>query len=195
MNKIWLLVGLGNPGIRYELTRHNVGFLFIDNLIDKHEEYIREGAKEKDVKWWFLQSPSLPPCLLAKPQTYMNLSGRAVEVLCNRHCIPPSRLLVIHDDLDIKFGKIKLKWNGGSAGHRGVNSIISHLSTRDFYRIRIGIGRPEQDNNVTDYVLSPFKEEELILLGRILEAASEGCTIFLSQGLERGSNYINGFTL
>ncbi len=195
MDKAWLLTGLGNPGARYELTRHNVGFLFIDNFIDRYQDHIREGKEEKKVKWWILQAPSLPLCILAKPQTYMNLSGRGVSFLCERYTVPPSRLLVIHDDLDIELGRMKLKWGGGSAGHRGINSIISYLGTKDFYRIRIGIGRPAAGKDIKEYVLSTFEDNELISLGKVLEAASEGCTIFLTQGFEKGASYINGFKL
>ncbi len=195
MDNTWLIVGLGNPGKGYELTRHNVGFLFIDFLIDEYHDYVGEGREGGDLQWWPLKMPSLPLCILAKPLTFMNLSGIAVEKLCHLHSIAPPNLLVVHDDLDIELGRMKLVYRGGGAGHRGVLSIISTLKSKDFYRIRIGIGRPSKGEAIRDYVLSPFEEGEIKVLPYILEAAVKGCIIFLRKGLDAGRNLINAFRL
>jgi peptidyl-tRNA hydrolase, PTH1 family len=153
-----LIVGLGNPGWRYANTRHNVGFRVIYSLGEAHRIVLRhhlptavygEGTIEGQV------------VVLALPLTYMNASGKAAADLCAHLLIPANDLIVIHDDLDLPLGHVRLKMKGGDAGHHGVQSIIDHLGTGEFPRIRIGIGRPASRDEIVAYVLSPFTPDEL----------------------------------
>jgi len=147
-----VVVGLGNPGAKYEKTRHNAGFVFLDHLASMY------GVG------WSLQSRfqgALAECViggqrlvLLKPQTFMNLSGVSVGGVLRYYKFQPSELLVIHDELDLPEGVIRLKRDGGHAGHNGLKDIISHIATRDFYRLRVGIGRPSAGSDVANYVLS-----------------------------------------
>lgn len=191
MGTIRLIVGLGNPGPKYTYTRHNIGFLFVDYLkrkinpncevfLSKDYELFELSIATKDVK-------------IIKPYTFMNLSGKAVSHIVVKEKVAANELLVVHDDLDIDFGKSKLKYGGGAAGHRGVISIINSLGTRDFFRLRIGIGRPNSSEKIPikDWVLSNFSKKELEKLDEIFEALSQGLEIFLSSGYERGVSFIN----
>jgi PTH1 family peptidyl-tRNA hydrolase len=182
-----MIVGLGNPGPKYKYTRHNVGFLFVDRLISLKRAYIcREFKKNNEYEFIELDDPSLPDCVVIKPLTYMNLSGKAVKKLSDKFNIPPEYIFVVHDDLDISFGRMKLKFGGGIAGHRGLKSIVESLETRDFYRLRIGIDRPRKDEpiSVRDYVLSPFSDTELKLLTFLLDKAIEGMYLFFQEGYD-----------
>lgn len=165
-----LIVGLGNPGSRYHATRHNVGFLVIDALAAAHRLAIR---KELPTAQYGEGSIGARRVVLAKPLTYMNVSGVAVAALCTHFAISSSELLVIHDDLDLVLGRIKLKTKGGDAGHYGVRSVIAHLGTGDFARLRVGIGRPPTKEEIVPYVLSPFARDELSLLEEAIRMAVE----------------------
>ncbi|GAB6888084.1 aminoacyl-tRNA hydrolase [Desulfothermus okinawensis JCM 13304] len=190
-----MLVGLGNPGPEYEITRHNVGFLFVDQLKSKRERYIRSLHANKLCESFMLADPKIPWCIVVKPLTFMNLSGVAVEKLANDFNISPENIFVIHDDLDIGLGRMKLKFGGGHAGHNGLKSIINHLGTRDFYRLRIGIGRPGPDKkiNIRDWVLSPFEDFEMTVVKKVLDIGIQGIYCFFSQGKDNAINFINGF--
>lgn len=153
-----LVVGLGNPGDRYARTRHNVGFQVLDSLgLDFHQKFQGLCAQSGDV-------------LYLKPQTFMNCSGDSVLAALSFYKIKPENLLVIHDELDLPFGIIRLKKSGGHAGHNGLRDII-RLIGPDFSRIRIGIGKPEQKTQVVDYVLSPFTPTEESKLPKLYEQA------------------------
>lgn len=154
-------MGLGNPGLRYEATRHNVGFQVLDTLGATHHIVLR-GRLPTAV--YGAGTITTQPVVLAKPLTYMNASGNAVAGLCAHFSILPSDLIVVHDDLDLPLGRVKLKMKGGDAGHYGVRSIIEHLGTGDFLRIRVGIGRPASKDEVVAFVLNPFTPEELQLV-------------------------------
>ncbi|MDD2724436.1 MAG: aminoacyl-tRNA hydrolase [Methylovulum sp.] len=161
---IKLIVGLGNPGRQYEKTRHNAGFLFLDTLLADYR-----GSWQLEAKF----QGSLAECsiayhklLLLKPGTFMNRSGQAVGKVARYYKIPPEEILVVHDELDFDVGVVKLKKGGGHAGHNGLRDIIAHLGGNDFYRLRIGIGRPAAGKVVADYVLSePSKTDWLLLEG------------------------------
>lgn len=149
---IKLIAGLGNPGQQYEKTRHNVGFLFLDSLVSE-----RSGAWSSKSDFQGLVSELAiagEKVLLLKPQTFMNRSGLAVGKVMRYYKLSPQELLVVHDELDFEAGVIKLKKDGGHAGHNGLRDIIAHLGSKDFYRLRIGIGRPNVGAVVADYVLS-----------------------------------------
>ncbi|MGZ8162233.1 MAG: aminoacyl-tRNA hydrolase [Methylobacter sp.] len=159
---IKLLVGLGNPGPRYEKTRHNVGFLFLEELAcELGCVWINEPKFQGSFSECSIAGRKV---MLLKPDTFMNRSGQSVGKISRYYKLAPEEILVIHDDLDFEAGIVKLKKDGGHAGHNGLKDIISHLGSKDFYRLRIGIGRPETGRSVADFVLSvPFKKEwELI---------------------------------
>jgi len=191
----YLIVGLGNPGPEYETTRHNIGFLFVDHLKDKKEGFVRSLHKNKICESFELVDPILPGCIVAKPLTFMNRSGIAVAEMVRQFNIFPQNIIVVHDDLDILLGRMKLKFGGSDAGHNGIKSIINSLGTRDFFRIRIGIGRPGPDEKmtITEWVLSPFKKIELRIIERVLDGTIEGIYRFFLEGKDKALNFINGF--
>ncbi|GIX46649.1 MAG: peptidyl-tRNA hydrolase [Candidatus Tectimicrobiota bacterium] len=153
-----LVVGLGNPGRRYAQTRHNLGFMVIDALAARHRIAVQASVGEA---WCGQGTIAGQPVLLAKPQTYMNASGKAVVTLAHAYLREGEKLIVVHDDIDLPLGKIRLKRGGGDAGHLGVRSVIACLGHGDFFRVRLGIGRPPRKEEVVDYVLSPFAPAEI----------------------------------
>ncbi len=145
-NQKILLVGLGNPGAKYNLTRHNVGFMVIDGLAD------------------------LPSSVkLLKPDTFMNLSGQAVLKMSQYYQIEPNNIWVVHDDMDIEFGDLRVRFGGSSGGHNGIKSIIQELKTPDFWRLRVGVGRPTENIPSEDYVLAQFTQSEASILPRLID--------------------------
>jgi peptidyl-tRNA hydrolase, PTH1 family len=162
---IKLIVGLGNPGRQYEKTRHNAGFLFLDELV------VKLGCKWVNNSGFqgMFSEISIGPqrVILLKPNTFMNRSGLAVGKVARYYKLMPNEILIIHDELDFDVGKVRLKKDGGHAGHNGLRDIIAHLGSKEFYRLRIGIGRPGNDKVIADFVLSPPSkhEEDLILAG------------------------------
>lgn len=187
-----LIIGLGNPGAGYSKTRHNVGFLLLDFLAKKHgisfssrECLSHTGRGEIGRK----------PVVLAKPRTYMNLSGQAVNKLARKYRAKPSQIVVVHDDLDLKPGQLRLRSGGSSAGHKGIDSVIACLGTRDFIRLKIGIGRPPDclDEDVIDYVLGVFTREEKELMDSVTERGAEALECLLEEGLESAMNRFNRF--
>jgi len=184
-----MIVGLGNPGPAYRHTRHNFGFLAVDELADelniqvrrlKFKAMIGEG-RSNDNK-----------VVLVKPMTFMNESGRAVAPLLRYFKLPLSNLLVIHDDLDLPFGTLRLRPSGGTSGQRGMASIINHLGTQEFPRMRLGIGRPPGQMDPVDYVLKNFLPSENELLAIVLRTAVEASQNFISEGLTQTMNKYNG---
>lgn len=165
-----LIVGLGNPGSRYHATRHNVGFPVIDALGAAHRILLQRHLPTAAYGEGTIGAHRV---VLAKPHTYMNASGKAVANLCTHFSIPPNNVIVIHDDLDLVLSRIKLKTKGGDAGHYGVRSIIEHLGTGGFTRIRVGIGRPASKDEVVSFVLSPFTPAELPLVDEAVRKAVE----------------------
>ena len=168
-----LIVGLGNPGSRYADTRHNVGFQVIDSLGASHRIVLRNHLPTAVYGEGAIEAQTVA---LALPLTYMNASGKAVADLCAHFSILPNDLIVAHDDLDLRLGRVKLKMKGGDAGHHGVQSIIEHLGTGEFLRIRIGIGRPASRDEIVTYVLSPFTPDELPMLHDAVHDAEEKIT-------------------
>ena len=183
----FLVVGLGNPGRRYANTRHNAGFLVLDRLAAAEGIAFREKGEALLAEWgrgW-----------LMKPLTYMNLSGRAVAPFVRRKGIPLERLLVVHDDMDLPLGRIRLKHGGSSGGQKGVASIIEALGEDGFDRLRIGIGRPPAGVDPVDWVLSPFAPDERAVLERVLEAATEAVRVWEKEGLKSAQSRFNGIDL
>ncbi len=182
-----IVVGLGNPGRQYAKTRHNVGFMAIDFLAAKYGAGFR-GKFQAELGEAVIGGAK---CLLVKPQTYMNLSGRAVRDVLSWHKLGSENLIVIYDDMDISFGGIRLRSQGGSAGHNGLKSIIGELDTQEFCRIRIGIGRPPQGWDPADYVLGTFPKEDLPKLENVLSDAGEAVAATITEGITKAANRYN----
>lgn len=183
-----VIVGLGNPGKEYKMTRHNLGFLVVDQLANE----IGTFRKQRKFNAVLLNGKiGEQPIILVKPLTYMNFSGSAVKKVCEYYHLPPSELIIVHDDLDLDFGRIKIKRGGGDAGHKGIRSLIDYLGSDAFIRIRIGIGKPEEKKDTVDYVLSPFKESEFVKLPQILEQAINIIQFLVIKGLEAAMNTFN----
>ncbi len=185
----YLSIGLGNPGREYRDNRHNFGFMLIDRLIvrlDAHGMKLQSNAIVTDALY---EGRKL---ILAKPQTYMNLSGQSVQGLARFYKLPLENLIVAHDDLDLPLGTIRLRPGGGPGGQKGIASAIERLGTQDFARLRIGIGRPPGRMDPAAYVLQNFSKEELQALSEILERAAQAVLMFVSSGLDAAMNKFNG---
>jgi PTH1 family peptidyl-tRNA hydrolase len=182
----WLVVGLGNPGRDYERSRHNFGFLVIDELARRHSGRVTDRAAKSLTGRVRLGDREL---VLAKPQTMMNLSGQAVKALRSKYGVPLDRSLIVHDELDLPFGRLRVRSGGSSAGNHGLDSIITSLGTKDFARIRIGIGKPP--GNGIDHVLSPFTNAERDQLPEIIGRAADAVEVAVREGLERAMTDFN----
>ena len=184
-----LIVGLGNPGREYRESRHNVGFMVLDRLADHLTVKLSRVQNKAIIGSANLESVKL---VLAKPQTFMNLSGEAVAGLSRFYKIPTDRILVIHDDIDLPFGTLRLRPSGSSAGQKGVQSIIDRLGTQDFPRLRIGVGRPPGYKQGANYVLRDFSNAEKDELEVVLKEAVQAVIVFSNQGIDQAMNLFNG---
>jgi len=185
---MYLIIGLGNPGRKYDNTRHNVGFAVIDKIAEKLNIQVDKKQAQSLVQSSFWQGKKV---LLVKPQTYMNLSGQAVLELVNFYHDQIEDLLVIHDDLDLPVGQLRFKREGGSGGHNGLKSIIKYLNSQDFNRLKIGISRPPEYMEVVDYVLTSFTKEEEKILTPTIERAVDGIQEWLENGIDSAMNLFN----
>ncbi|MCX7624322.1 MAG: aminoacyl-tRNA hydrolase [Thermomicrobium sp.] len=185
----WMIVGLGNPGPRYAETRHNVGFWVVDRVAGRLGIQRFERRFDGEFASYAEGSRSL---LLLKPLTYMNLSGRSVRRAVDWYKLPLERLLVVHDDMDLPLGTLRLRLGGSSAGHHGVESIIAELGSDRFARLRIGIGRPPARERGRSYVLEPFPPHERTLAERVAEVAAEAALVWYRDGLTVAMNRFNG---
>lgn len=184
----FIIVGLGNPGREYRGSRHNIGFMILDHLAKKLGITFSRLESKALVAKGELQSHRL---ILAKPQTYMNLSGQAVGALVRFYKVPLENLLIIYDDVDLPFETLRMRPSGGSAGQKGMQSIITNLGSPDFNRLRIGVGRPPGQMQAADYVLQDFSKAQLEVLPFILDQAVEAVTTFVSTGVENAMNKYN----
>lgn len=186
-----LVVGLGNPGPQYAKTRHNVGFMVADLLAARigapFTVHKKSGAE--------IVTGRLGgrPVVLAKPRTYMNESGRHVGPLAKFYSVPPGDVIVLHDELDIAFGKIRLKLGGGEGGHNGLRSLVNALGTKDFQRVRIGIGRPPGRKDPAAFVLEPFNATERDEVPTICEQAADATELLLELGVEPAQNLVHAW--
>lgn len=188
----YLIVGLGNPGRGYQDNRHNIGFQLLNRL-----------AERLGVSFSRLQSKALVTdsryqghkVILAKPQTFMNLSGQSAGPLVNFYKVPLENLLIVYDEVDLPFGTLRLRPFGGSGGHNGMKSLITRLGTEAFPRLRLGVGRPPGRMEAADYVLQDFSKQEQELLPEILEQAGEAALTFVAQGIEAAMTQYNGAAL
>lgn len=197
-----LLVGLGNPGEKYDKVRHNLGFMAIDELAKElrvHGSWLMESKfKSEIIKIHELQTHN-QELLLAKPQTYMNNSGLAVKLLSTTYNLPPTNIIVIHDELDLPLGKIKVRLGGAAAGHHGVESIIKSLGTDQFIRVRLGIGNLKTQSaehkkvhvSAEKFVLEPFMHSEKSQVKHMLKKAVKALEILLEKGLTEAQNQFN----
>jgi PTH1 family peptidyl-tRNA hydrolase len=183
----WLVVGLGNPGAEYARTRHNLGFRVADELARRHGLGFRRTRYRGQEVGGAIKGV---PVRLLKPQTFMNDSGFAVNRAAQFHRIPAERILVVHDDIDLALGKLRFREGGSSGGNNGVKSVISHLRSDGFHRLKIGVGRPRQDDAI-DHVLSPFRGDEAALIEPTLERAADAVELFLTEGPTVAMNRFN----
>ncbi|QKJ19029.1 aminoacyl-tRNA hydrolase [Microbacterium hominis] len=182
MADAWLIVGLGNPGPRYELTRHNVGQLVVDELAARRGQgFAAHKANARVAETWL--RPGAAKLILAKPNSFMNVSGGPVSSLAKYYGIEPARVVVVHDELDIPFDTIKLKIGGGHGGHNGVRDVAKALATPEFPRVRVGIGRPPGRQDAADWVLDPFGATERKNLPILLGDAADAVEQLVDEGL------------
>lgn len=186
----YLVVGLGNPGREYEETRHNVGFLTLDLLAE------RKNLPIQKLKYRALTNTAAfgaSRALLMKPQTYMNLSGESVGEAARFFKIPPERVLVISDDTDLPVGKLRVRRQGSAGGHNGLKSLIAHLGTEKFPRVKLGVGaKPHPDYEMADWVLGRFQGEERLLIREAVARAADAVELILSRGLDEAMARYNG---
>jgi PTH1 family peptidyl-tRNA hydrolase len=184
-----LIVGLGNPGPQYETTRHNAGFMVADVLAARiGAKFSSHKKSNSDIVQARLADRSV---IVAKPRTFMNLSGQPVAALARFFSVEPANVVVVHDELDIDFGSVRLKLGGGEGGHNGLRSISQHLSTKDYLRVRVGVGRPPGRMDAAAYVLKPFSAAERKDLGVICEEAADAAELVLRVGLEAAQNQVH----
>ena len=177
---MWFICGLGNPGKKYINTRHNIGIDVIDNIINRYNFVLKKNDDSKEI---FLGKFLNYDCLLCKPKTYINISGKLIGEIVKFYKIESSKILIIHDDLDLKLGKVKIKFGGSNAGHNGLLSIDKTIG-KDYKRLRIGIGHPGSKDLVSSYVLKKFKKDEISQIYKIMNSISENFSmIFDEEGL------------
>lgn len=189
---MYVIGGLGNPGQCYSTTRHNIGFMVIRDFARSlgvspdgrrfESKYTRTSFKEKEI-------------ILLRPQTFMNLSGRAVKACVDRFHVNEKNILIIHDDIDLPVGRIRVSRGGGGGGHKGVLSIIQHLGTRQFPRVKLGVGRPRHGEPIEEYVLRSFYKDETEVITQVIQEAVQACFLFLTDGVEAAMNQINSHDL
>lgn len=183
---MWLIAGLGNPGSRYEKTRHNVGFLALEEIAGRQHIEFSEKEEYKIAKG----SMGDEKIVLLEPLTFMNRSGFAVRKIMLKLNISAEKIIVIHDDLDLETGSLKIRKKGSSGGHKGIESIIQNIGTQEFIRVKIGIGR-DLFVPTDKYVLSKFAKDELTLISEALEKAAESVQAIITQGVESAMNRFN----
>lgn len=182
MDDQWLVAGLGNPGPGYAGNRHNVGQMALANLADRASATFKNHKANAAVAEG-RSFPTGPRLVLAKPNTFMNVSGPPVAALLRFYSLPPERLIVVHDELDLPFDSVRLKWGGGHGGHNGIRDIIAALGTGDFTRVRIGIGRPPGRQSAADFVLHDFASDERAVLPNLLTDAADAIELIAAEGL------------
>ncbi len=185
----FLIIGLGNPGAEYRQNRHNIGFMVIDQLAQVLSIPLQRVKFKAITGTGKFKGRRV---ILAKPQTYMNASGESVGALSRYFKVPLNQLMVVHDDLDIPFGSLRIRPMGGTSGQKGMKSIVEKLGSQDFPRMRIGIGRPPGRMDPADYVLQNFKNDELATRDEVLDSATAAIKLFILEGLDRAMNTFNG---
>jgi PTH1 family peptidyl-tRNA hydrolase len=187
-NAVKVIIGLGNPGKKYEDTRHNVGFMAIDKISEKSGIPVHQGKFRALIGEGRIGTEKV---LLVKPQTYMNLSGESVAEVLKFYKLTPDDVLVIYDDLDLPTGQLRLRIKGSAGGHNGIKSLIQHMGTQEFKRIRVGIGRPEPGRSVSDYVLQAFSASEKPAIDKAVENAADAAVMWMKEPFLEVMNHFN----
>jgi peptidyl-tRNA hydrolase, PTH1 family len=188
-----LLVGLGNPGTKYDRTRHNIGFTAIDALAQSWQIPLANAAKFKGIFGEGL-GVNGEKIRLLKPQTYMNRSGESIQAVLNWYKLSPESVLVIYDEMDLPVGRIRMRLSGSAGGHNGMKSTIAHLNTQNFPRLRIGIGKPPQkvdDSDTVSHVLGKFAPDETAIVSKVLNLVLDAVELSLKQGVEKAMSLYN----
>jgi len=183
------IVGLGNPGPRYRYTRHNIGWMVLDRLATRWGASKPRMARHAEVQSCSLGGEEI---VLVKPQTFMNDSGLAVKAVVQKDGLPPEHVFVIYDDLDLQFGRIRLRAEGSSGGHNGIRSIQQHIGQVPFPRMKVGIGRPPAGVDPVDHVLTSFKPDERPVIEEAIERAADATECWLTDGIDAAMNRFNG---
>lgn len=183
---MWVIVGLGNPGRRYSKTRHNIGFVVADEISDRYAIDLKEKAL------YLMGKGSIEgnDIILVEPLTFMNLSGAAVRDVMKRHNVRSENLVIVQDDIDMETGRLKIRDKGSSGGHKGIESVIENLGTREFIRVKIGVGR-EEGVAAEDYVLSKFRKDEVPLIREAVVRAADAVAVILKDGVHNAMNRFN----
>lgn len=186
---MWLVVGLGNPGPKYALTRHNIGFMQIDYFLKSVSgPSLKSDFKAHVAKFKYEDTE----VVVAEPQTYMNLSGESVRAIMDFYKIPLEKLLVIHDEVDLPFGQMKLQKNRGHGGHNGIRDITEKMGSADYARLRLGVGRPAHpEMAVADFVLQKFNDEEMTAMPAFLDKAVDALDLIFAKGVQIAANSVN----
>jgi len=187
-NRLRLVVGLGNPGNSYEDTRHNAGFMVADQIAQDFNISLNKTKFDAVFGRGFIEDVDV---LLVKPMAFMNRSGPPLQKLAHYFRIPGEDMLVIHDDIDLAFGRLKIKEKGGHGGHNGIRSIMDAFGGGDFVRLRIGVGRSEAERNVTDHVLGRFSDAKAEMVARVIAVARDAAVTVLCEGMKVGMNAFN----
>jgi peptidyl-tRNA hydrolase, PTH1 family len=185
-----LIVGLGNPGTKYDRTRHNVGFDLVDSLAKRWQISLSDRKQFQGIYGEGFGSHNAKIRLL-KPQTFMNLSGQSVRATIDWFKLPPASVLVVYDDLDLPLGKIRLRLSGSAGGHNGMKSIISHLGTQDFPRVRIGIGKSAGEKDTISHVLGKFSVIETPIVSEVIQLVNDSIELSLKKGIEQAMSLYN----
>jgi PTH1 family peptidyl-tRNA hydrolase len=184
----WMVAGIGNPGARYAGTRHNAGVMVLEQLVEESGSSLKRHKSGCAIAEPTLRGVRV---VLARPLAYMNESGRPLRDLARWYKIPIDRLIIVHDELDLPFGEVRVKVGGGLAGHNGLQSIANHLGSKDFARVRVGISKPPGRKQGTDHVLDEFDSRERRALPEIIDRAARAVERILEAGLERAMNEVN----
>ena len=185
----WLVVGLGNPGARFESTRHNMGFLAVDRLAEQEKLRFNKLRFKAWTAEWKLGEEKI---LVMKPQTYMNLSGESVGAAARFYKIPPEHILVVSDDIDLPVGKLRLRASGSAGGHNGLKNIIQHLGSDRFPRIKVGVGSPRPgEHDMVDWVMGKPMGEDRTAVENALDRAGEAAKALITEGIDRAMNRFN----
>lgn len=192
-----LIVGLGNPGAKYDRTRHNVGFVLVDHLAKSWQINLSDNKKFQGIFGEGVGAHRSKIRLL-KPQTFMNLSGQSIRAVTDWYKLPPESVLVVYDDMDLPLGKLRLRLSGSAGGHNGMKSTIAHLGTQNFPRLRLGIGKPRtaavEDRDTVSHVLGQFAKTEADILAGVLNLAQDAVSLSLKQGIEKAMSLYNNRT-
>ena len=185
---MWLIAGLGNPGREYEASRHNVGFMVLDNLADELDENFRKSPFNADICKTRIGTEG---AILLKPTTYMNNSGQAVRAALDWYNLDERSLLVVYDDMDLPLGQIRLREKGSAGGHNGMKSIISHIGDGNFFRLRVGIGKPCDNTDVISHVLSPFSKEQMPVISKSVLISVDAVRSVIEDGFQKAQSKFN----